>query len=285
VITTVRINLPQMPVEWSCRLLGISRSDYYRAPVAKASPTDLLAAIDGLVLEFPGYGYRRVTHQLKREGWKINHKRVLRLMRESGLLCRQRRRWVRTTDSEHGLGVYPNLLAECGWRRLTAPNEAWIGDLTYIRLAREFCYLAVLLDAFSRRVVGWSLSRRLEATFVVEALERALAKRPPLPGWIHHSDRGVQYACGDYVRRIQAAQGRVSMAAKGTPRENAQAESFIRTLKMEEVYLHDYQTFADAERGIGRFIEEVYDRKRLHSALGYRPPSEFEELFAAGVLH
>jgi transposase InsO family protein len=285
VITALSPQLPQLPVERACQLLGLSRSDYYRTPAAVAASTDLLSAIDALVLEFPGYGYRRVTAQLQRDGWEVNHKRVLRLMRESGLLCRQRRRWSKTTDSEHGLTIYPNLLPECGWQRLTAPNEAWVGDLTYIRLAREFCYLAVLLDAFSRKVVGWSLSRSLEAGFVISALEQALSSRQPPPGWIHHSDRGVQYACGDYVARVQAAQGRVSMAAKGTPRQNAQAESFIRTLKMEEVYLHDYATFADAQRGIGRFIEEVYDRKRLHSSLGYRPPNEFEELFAAGVLH
>ena len=284
-IAALHPGLPELPVTRACRLLGVGRSDYYRVPVPPAPESDLLAAIDALVLAFPGYGYRRVTAQLQRDGWAVNHKRVLRLMRESGLLCRQRRRWVRTTNSEHGLAVYPNLLSQRGWRRLTAPNQAWVADLTYIRLSREFCYLAVLLDAYSRRVVGWELSRSLEATVALLALERALTTRQPAPGWIHHSDQGVQYACGDYVNRVQGAGGRVSMAAKGTPRENAQAESFIRTLKHEEVYLADYQTFAEAASGICRFIEEVYDRKRLHSALGYRPPREFEELFAAGVLH
>jgi transposase InsO family protein len=285
VITALRAQLPAVPLARACQLLALSRSDYYRVPVPSAAASDLLAAIDELVVAFPGYGYRRVTAQLQRDGWTVNHKRVLRLMRESGLLCRQRRRWVRTTNSEHGWRVYPNLLADCGWRRLTAPNQAWVADLTYIRLAREFCYLAVILDAYSRRVVGWELAQSLEATVALAALDRALASRQPAPGWIHHSDQGVQYACGDYVGRVQAAGGQVSMAAKGTPRQNAQAESFMRTLKQEEVYLADYQAFSDAQRGISHFIEEVYDQKRLHSALGYRPPREFEELFAAGVLH
>jgi transposase InsO family protein len=280
----------ELPVERACALLSVSRTQYYRdGPVGTATTGDpeqaLRTAIETVVLEWSSYGYRRVTAELQRTGWPVNHKRVLRIMREEGWLWRGRRRWVRTTDSEHGLQIYPNLLTECGWRRLTAPNQAWVADLTYIRLAQEFCYLAVLLDAFSRRVVGWSLSRRLDASFALAALEQALGTRQPPEGWIHHSDRGVQYACRDYVTRVTGAGGRVSMAAKGTPRENAQAESFMRTLKHEEVYLAEYGTFAEAERGIGQFISEVYDRKRLHSALGYRPPQEFEELFAAGVLH
>ena len=224
-----------------------------------------------------------MTAQLQRDGWQINHKRVLRLMRAGGLLCRQKRRWSRTTDSKHGLEVYPNLLPDRGWRQLTAPDQAWVADITYIRLPQEFCYLATLLDAYSRRVVGWSLSRSLEAGVVLEALERALTWREPAPGWIHHSDRGVQYACRDYAARLTAAGARISMTATGAPRENAQAESFFRTLKREEVYLADYRTFAEAEERMGQFIEEVYDKKRLHSALGYLPPVEFEERIAAGA--
>jgi putative transposase len=281
----------ELPLERACALLAVSRTRYYEdrqprpAPPAVDPEAELRAAIEAVVLEWPSYGYRRVTAALHRDGWSVNHKRVRRIMQQEGWQWRGRQQWVRTTDSEHGLQVYPNLLAGCGWRQLTAPDQAWVADLTYIRLSREFCYLAVLLDAFSRRVVGWHLSPRLEAQGAVAALEQALRVRQPKAGWIHHSDRGVQYACREYVTRVLAAGGRVSMAAKGTPRENAQAESFMRTLKHEEVYLAEYATFAEAQHGVGRFIEQVYDRKRLHSALGYRPPCEFEELFAAGVLH
>jgi transposase InsO family protein len=281
----------ELPVERACALLSVSRSEYYqdqRPLVGPGGPTweqRLREAIEAIVLEWPRYGYRRVTAQLQREGWEVNHKRVLRLMQAEGWLCRRRRRGVRTTDSAHGLGAYPNLLANRGWQRLTAPNQAWVADLTYIRLPREFCYLAIVLDAFSRRVVGWNLAQSLEGRFALLALETALIERQPAAGWIHHSDRGVQYASDAYVARVQAAAGRLSMAAVGAPRENAQAESFMRTLKDEAVYLAEYATFQDALAGIGPFIDEVYNQKRLHSALGYRPPSEFEELFAAGVLH
>ncbi len=276
-------------MERACALLAVSRSEYYAAQTARpaaaqASASDLGAAIEAIVLAFPGYGYRRVTAQLQRDGWTVNHKRVLRLMREGGWLWHGRRPWVCTTDSAHGLPVYPNLLAACGWRQLTAPDQAWVADLTYIRLATDFCYLAVLLDAYSRKVIGWSLAQQLDAAFALEALEMALMVRQPGAGWIHHSDRGVQYACRGYVARVLAAGGQISMAAKGQPRENALAESFMRTLKHEAVYLGDYQTFADARHGVEPFIEAVYNRKRLHSALGYRPPCEFEELFAAGLL-
>lgn len=283
-IEQVRSQDSRLPVFRACQLLGLSRSDYYRTPVGVAPEKDLLAALDTLVLAFPGYGYRRVTQQLRRDGWTVNHKRVLRLMREGGLLCQQKRRWVQTTNSEHGLALYPNLLPDCGWRQLTAPNQAWVADLTYIRLPGEFCYLATLLDAYSRRVVGWSLSRTLEAEVALAALDQALGWRQPPVGWIHHSDRGVQYACRDYVGRLTEAGAQISMTAVGSPRQNAQAESFFRTLKREEVYLADYSSFAEAEERIGRFIDEVYDQKRLHSALGYLPPKEFEERFAAGVL-
>ena len=280
----------ELPVERACALLAVSRSEYYRdqGAVAPTGPTweqRLCAAIEAIVLEWPRYGYRRVTAQLQRDGWEVNHKRVLRIMQAEGWLCRSRRRGVRTTDSAHGLGAYPNLLVNRGWQRLTGPNQAWVADLTYIRLTRDFCYLAIILDAFSRRVVGWNLARSLEARFALAALETALAERQPAPGWIHHSDRGVQYASGPYVARVLSAEGRLSMAGKGAPRENAQVESFMRTLKDEAVYLAEYATFQDAVAGIGPFIDEVYNQKRLHSALGYRTPTEFEELFAAGVLH
>jgi putative transposase len=282
--------IQRLSVVHACVVLGINRGSYYRhatrLPAARAE-TDavrLRDAIERLVLAFPGYGYRRVTAALKREGWAINQKRVLRVMRQESLLCELKRRWVKTTDSQHGLRVYPNLLANCGWQRLTKIDEAWVADLSYVRLPEGFAYLATILDAFSRRVVGWELSRSLEATVAVAALERALEQRRPPSGLIHHSDRGVQYACREYVERLEAVGARVSMAAKGTPRENAQAESFFRTLKYEEVYLQEYWNYAEAQRSIGRFIDEVYNEKRLHSSLGYRPPSEFEALLRAGFL-
>jgi putative transposase len=280
-----------------CALLRVNRGSYYRATrtVGEAEPlavrqskrndrTALRDLIEQIVLAYPGYGYRRVTHQLHRDGFGVNHKRVRRIMQEESLLCQLKRRWVKTTQSEHGHRIYPNLLKDAGWQRLTGINQAWAGDITYIRLPLEFLYLAVLLDAYSRRVVGWALSRRIDSELVITALERALAEREPMAGWIHHSDRGVQYACGEYVKRLEAAGARMSMSAKGTPRENAQAERFFRTLKEEEVYLHEYETYEESEQSIGQFIEAVYNEKRLHSALGYRSPTEFEQLCATGLL-
>lgn len=285
--------LAQLPLAQACALLELGRGSYYRQRVeadrlACKTPGEegaVLAAIEQVVLAFPGYGYPRVTRQLQRDGFAVNHKRVYRLMREAGLLHGRKRGQVRTTNSEHGWPIYPNLLPACGWRTLTRPDEAWGADLTYVRLGEGFCYLSVLLDLFSRRLVGWNLSTSLEAQGALAALEGALAERRPGAGLIHHSDRGVQYACRSYVERLKEAGARISMTAVGEPKENAQAERVIRTVKEEEVDLQEYRSFAEAERGIGRFIEEVYNRRRLHSALGYRPPSEFEELFAAGVFH
>lgn len=276
---------PGLPLERACQLLGVNRGSYDRnrtEPVAATADLALRDAIERVVLEMPGYGYRRVTKALQRQGWAVNHKRVLRVMREESLLCRLQRRWVRTTDSEHGLRVYPNLLKQAGWRLLSGVDQAWVADITYIRLPEGFCYLAAVLDAYSRRVVGWELSEDIDHRLVLAALQQALQARKPAPGWIHHSDQGVQYACRDYVEALEAAEARISMSGKGRPRDNAQAESFMRTLKHEEVYLGDYQSFHEAKQAIGRFITEVYNEKRLHSALGYRPPSEFEQLLAAG---
>ncbi len=286
---------PQFPVERACALLGLNRGSHYRRAGAaaaegqvrnrpKENSLELRAAVERVVLEFPGYGYRRVTKQLQREGWKVNRKRVLRVMRDESLLCQVKRRWTQTTDSQHGYRIHPNRLADRGWRQLTRLDEAWVADLTYIRLDGEFVYLATVMDAYSRRVIGWCLGRTLEAELALTALERALAARQPAPGFIHHSDRGVQYACAAYIERLEAAGARISMAGKGSPLENAQAERLFRTLKEEEVYLQEYQTFEEAEASIGRFLEEVYNRKRLHSSLGYLPPCEFEELTLAGTL-
>ena len=259
-----------------CRLLGVGRSWFY---AAAAPPPDggtaLRDAIEAVVLAFPGYGYRRVTKALQRDGWAVNHKRVLRVMRAESLRCQLKRRWVPTTASAHGLPTYPNLIKDRGVAGL---NEVWGADITYVRLPTAFASLAAVLGAFSRKVVGWALSRWIDARLTLAALERALATRPP--PLIHHADQGVQYAATAYVARLRAAGVRISMASVGTPYENARAEAFFKTLKTEEVYLKEYRTFAEAEANLGRFIEDVYNTKRLHSALGYRPPAEFEALVA-----
>lgn len=260
----------------------MSRSSYYHqadeSGLRALGDALLRDEIERIVLDFPGYGYRRVTAQLRRDGWRINPKRVLRVMREHGLLCKLRRRWTRTTDSDHGWRVWPNLLPEV---RPEAPDEVWVADITDIRLPQDSCYLAAILDAWSRRVVGWELSHRVDAELVLAALNQALRTRQPVPGWVHHSDRGVQYACRHYVERLQGAGARISMSAKGRPRDNAKAEAFFSTLKREEVYLQDYQDLDEAEANRSRFIDEVYNQKLLHSSLGYVPPSEFEEHHAA----
>ena len=275
---------PDLSVRRLCALLGVGRSWYYaRSKTPRQAERDvaLRDAVERIVLAFPGYGYRRVTHALRREGWAVNHKRVLRVMRQESLLCQLKRRFVVTTDSGHALRTYPNLLAGCV---LTGPNQAWVADITYVRLLAAFAYLACILDAWSRRCVGWCLSRTIDTRLTLHALHQALATRRPAAGLIHHSDRGVQYASGDYVARLEQVGARVSMAATGNPYENAKAESFFKTLKYEEVYLQQYETFAAAEASIGRFIGDVYNTRRLHSGLGYASPSEFEAAwhFATG---
>jgi putative transposase len=279
-ITAILSAEPALSVRRLCQLLGVGRSWYYARPTeadTAAHDVALRDAIERIVLAFPGYGYRRVTHALRRDGWVVNHKRVLRVMREQSLLCQLARRFVGTTDSAHAHRRYPNLLRDLD---LVRPDQAWVADITYIRLPQAFVYLATVLDAFSRRVVGWKLSRFIDTELALAALVHALQARQPAPGLIHHSDQGVQYASAVYVARLEAAGARSSMASVGNPYENAKAERFFRTLKHEEVYLHDYQTFAEAEAQIGCFIEDVYNTKRLHSALGYQPPAEFEAAFA-----
>lgn len=274
---------PELSIRRLCRLVGAGRTWYYTHPApdeVAARDTALRDAIERLVLEFPGYGYRRVTKALQREGWDVNHKRVLRVMRQEALLCQLQRRFVVTTDSAHGLRTYPNLLAAA---TLTGLDQAWVADLTYIRLPTTFAYLACVLDAWSRRCVGWHLSRAIDTTLTLAALDHALTARQPPPGLIHHSDQGVQYASAAYVARLTEADARVSMAAVGNPYENAKAESFFKTLKREEVSLNHYQSFHDAETNLDRFITDVYNAKRLHSSLGYRPPIEFEAIHAATI--
>jgi transposase InsO family protein len=262
-----------------CTALEVSRSWYYARPtdpVPDEEETALVDAIERIVLEHSGYGYRRVTQQLQREGWTINHKRVLRLMREESLLCRLKKRFVRTTDSNHAFEYYPNLLKG---RQLTRPNEAWAADLTYIHLPTCFCYLAVILDVYSRYCVGWHLSRDIDTPLTLAALERAISQRGPLAGLIHHSDRGVQSASRASIDRLKQIGAQPSMSAKGNPYDNAFAESFFKTLKREEVYLKEYRSFQEANTNLGPFIEAVYNQKRLHSGIGYLPPQEFEDAY------
>jgi transposase InsO family protein len=269
----------EMAVRRLCRILAVNRSWFYAAEQEedRTDDTALRDRIEQIVLEFPGYGYRRVTATLHREEWLVNHKRVLRVMREESLLCQLKRHWVTTTDSHHALTRYPNLAKDLV---LTGLNQLWIADITYVRLPRAFTYLAAILDAFSRKVIGWALSRWIDTPLTLQALERALATREVRVGLVHHSDQGVQYAATAYVERLHQRGIAISMAGKGNPYDNAKAESFFKTLKQEEVYLKDYQSFADAEANLAHFIEDVYNVKRLHSALAYRPPAEFEKLLS-----
>ena len=234
---------------------------------------DLRSQIQGVALRWPAYGYRRVHAELLRQGWAVNHKCVLRWMRADNLLCLRRRKFILTTDSKHGLPIYPNL---AGGMVLTGIDQLWVADITYLRLQVEFVYLAVLLDAFSRRCIGWALPRSLEAALVLEALRMALTERRPRPGLVHHSDRGVQYAAHDYTAQLEQHGIRISMSRRATPYDNAQAESLMKTLKYEEVYRTEYRNLEEARTSIGEFLEETYNQERLHSALGYRPPLEFE---------
>jgi putative transposase len=260
-----------------CHTSGVCRAGYYRF-LLRAQPgpadMDLRSKIQNIALHWPAYGYRRVHRELLRSGWTVNHKRVLRLMRMDNLLCLRRRKFILTTDSQHGLPIYPNLAKDMV---LTGINQLWVADITYIRLQMEFVYLAVLLDAFSRSCVGWALQRSLEAALVLEALRMALQRRRARAGLVHHSDRGVQYASGEYTAQLEQHGVRISMSRCGNVYDNAMAESFIKTLKYEEVYRTEYRNLEEAKAAMKEFLEKIYNQKRLHSALGYRPPREFEQ--------
>jgi transposase InsO family protein len=264
-----------------CELGQVSRSGFYRwrrpKPAADGA-CELRDALQRVALEFPSYGGPRMTPELRRRGWAVNHKRVYRMMREDNLLCLRRRKFVRTTDSAHPFPVYPNLARGMDVTRL---DQLWVADITYIRLRAEFIYLAVILDACSRRVVGWALGRRLENDLTLEALRQALEQRRPAAGLVHHSDRGVQYASREYIALLQAHGITISMSRKGNPYDNAIAESFMKTLKYEEIYRDDYEDLRAAHTSIPRFLEQVYNEKRLHSSLGYLPPAEFERALTA----
>jgi putative transposase len=258
-------------------LAGVSRSSFYRfdaqATPARDRDMDLRDALQRIALEWPCYGRPRLTAELRRQGWTVNPKRVYRLMREDNLLCVRRRQFLVTTDSNHGRAVYPNLACHLV---LSGVNQLWIADLTYIRLREEFVFLAAILDAFSRRVIGWALERSLDDELTLSALRMALDCRTPSPGLVHHSDRGSQYASRDYTELLAAHQIRISMSRKANPWDNAACESFMKTLKYEEVYRNEYRDLAEARAAIAHFLETIYNHKRLHSSLGYVPPAEFE---------
>jgi transposase InsO family protein len=262
--------------------VGVSRASFYRhrhraapAPGPNQAETELRRTIERIALEMPTYGYRPMTAELRRRGLLVNRKHVLRLMRQDNLLCRRKRSFIITTDSAHSLKVFPNLTRQLA---VTAVDQLWVADITYIRLPRQFVYLAVVLDAFSRRVIGWALDRHLTTELTLQALQQTLDTRAVKAGLIHHSDRGLQYAAADYVALLIKHQIRISMSRPGNPYDNAKAERFMRTIKYEEVHLTEYENLIEARASIRRFIEDVYNRKRLHSALGYRPPVEFEQL-------
>ncbi len=266
-----------LSVERMCQSSGVSRAGYYRS-LAEEHPEQeemlVRAAIQKIVVEHRRrYGYRRVARELRDRGLAVNHKRVLRLMRDDNLLAIQPRRFVVTTDSNHTLEVAVNLARRL---HLSGVNQLWVADLTYIQLWREYVYLAVVLDAFSRKVVGWALSRSLGSRFAVAALEMAIAERQPAPGLVHHSDRGVQYASREYVAVLEKHQMLASMSRPGNPYDNALCESFLRTLKREEINASRYRDLEHLRANIAEFIESYYNQKRLHSALGYRSPEDFE---------
>jgi transposase InsO family protein len=257
-----------------CRLAGVSRAGFYRdtAPLpVRCDESGLRDAVQRTALAWPAYGSRRIARELR--SWKVNRKRVQRLMREDNLLCLRKRRFVVTTDSAHGLRIYPNLARELV---LDGVNQLWRADITYIRLRVEFIYLAVILDAYSRRVIGWALDRTLEASLTITALEMAIAERGAPAGLVHHSDRGCQYASHDYTAILREHGIAISMSRKGNPWDNAACESFMKTLKCEEVHRSEYRDLADACARVGEFLEEVYNQKRLHSALDYCSPVQFE---------
>jgi len=268
-----------LSVQQLCRLARVPRCSYYRSqrgPGVEDQHDAVCRELHRICEHFPSYGYRRVTHELRRCGHCVNHKRILALMRTERLLCRPKRRFIRTTDSRHGLPVYPNLARTLS---VTQPNQLWVADLTYVRLVRGFAYVAMILDAFSRRAVGWALSSHVDTELSLRALTMALATRQVGVGLVHHSDQGVQYASAEYVAVLTSKNITISMSRTGNPYDNAMAESFMKTLKTEEVYLNEYESLLDATINIDHFIDQVYNKKRLHSSLGYKPPVEYEAEF------
>jgi putative transposase len=267
-----------LSIERMCQMVLVSRRSFYRS-LKEQQPVEeemeVRSAIQQIALEHRRrYGYRRITAELRRRGMPVNHKRVVRIMREDSLLALQPKRFKITTNSNHKFEIYLNLAARM---KLTGINQLWVADITYLRLKTEFVYLAVILDGFSRKVVGWALDRTLAMQLTVGALEQAIERRQPQPGLVHHSDRGLQYARAEYIAILEKHHMVPSMSRPANPYDNASCESFIKTLKREEIYAHKYEDLEQLRANIEEFIEEYYNRQRLHSALGYRPPEEFEQ--------
>ena len=267
-----------LSIERMCQLARISRAGFYRFlqdRVPREEDMEVRSVIQQIVLEHRRrYGYRRVTAELRRRGILVNHKRVARIMRQDNLLAAQPKQFITTTDSKHNLEIYLNLARRM---KLTGVDQLWVADITYIRLLAEFVYLAVILDSFSRKVVGWKLDRTLSSRLTTEALQQAIEARQPLPGLVHHSDRGIQYAAAEYISILKKYEMVPSMSRPANPYDNASCESFIKTLKREEIYANEYENLEHLHDHIEEFIERYYNQKRLHSALGYRPPEEFEQ--------
>jgi len=273
------INNSKLPIRKACFVFSISSPTYYRWKKQKNIPNPdkkLRRIMHKIASEFPKYGYRRMTKELHRRELHTNHKKVLNIMREENLLVRKKRFKPITTQSNHGLPKYPNLIKDL---TLTGINQAWVSDITFIHLLREFVYLAVIMDLFSRRCIGWALSRNPDSKLTLCALNMAIKLRGEenVKGCIHHSDQGVQYAARDYIEKLEEIGMKPSMGEVGNSYENAFAESFIKTIKCEEVYMNEYETIEDVRCNIKRFIEKVYNKKRLHSRIGYKPPMEFEQ--------
>ena len=271
-----------LTIERMAEMARVSRSGYYRfdrdARPGPDADIDLRDAIQRIALQWPSYGRPRITAELRRRGWTVNPKRVYRILREDNLLCVRKRKFIVTTDSSHNRNVYPNLARQMV---LTGVDQLWRADITYIRLREEFVFLAVILDAYSRRVIGWALDRTLEDDLTLTALRMAMAHRVVQPGLVHHSDRGSQYASAEYTCLLENNGIDISMSRRANPWDNAACESFMKTLKYEEVHRNEYRHLGDARAAIHEFLEKVYNGKRLHSALGYLPPAEFERNLAA----
>jgi putative transposase len=290
-IQQMRSNSCSLPTGRACELLNLPRIEYYRwidrgDYISTKNQEDLLILeeIRGILMEFTGYGYRRVTKELHNRGHDVNHKRVLRLMHDNKLLCRIKRTFIpKTTDSDHANPVYPNLIKGL---EITHPDQVWASDITYIHLDKGFAYLASILDIFTRKCIGWNMSNNLRTDLAMDALKMAIDKRwnSNIDGLIHHSDRGIQYTSHEYIDHLKDHGIQISMSRKGYPYDNAYAESFFKTLKVEEVYLNEYSDINDAWDNIQRFIEDVYNKKRLHSALGYKSPVDFEKEVALNTV-